>query len=428
MNKTLVCFGFGPIAGGLFVYEAYRSGNFDRFIVAEVDAELVDAVGSSGGRYTVNIAHQEGIEPFTLEGVELLNPTEPGDRRKLLEAIAASDEWATCLPSVDFYDRGAASVSRLLAEAVQSRNHPLPTVIYAAENHNHAAEILARSLRDALGTERPEIQALNTVIGKMSGVIRSQDDMQRLHLAPVCPGLDRAILIEEFNRILISRIKHEGFQRGIEVFREKQDLLPFEEAKLYGHNAVHALIAYLADVRGLETIAQAGKDADIMACGRQAFLDESGKALIHRHSHLKDELFTPAGFQAYAEDLLERMVNPYLNDLVSRVGRDHRRKLGYDDRLFGTMRIALEAGVEPVCLARGAAAGIVSMVRRRDELTQAPQALPGSEADLNDQRVSQLLEQLWAGQADERAQELIDLTCSGLEWIKKRFPASVQNF
>ena len=36
------------------------------------------------------------------------------------------------------------------------------------------------------------------------------------------------------------------FKRGITVFDEKGTLQPFEEAKLYGHNAAHALMGYLA--------------------------------------------------------------------------------------------------------------------------------------------------------------------------------------
>ena len=46
-------FGFGPIQGGLFVKEAFQSGNFARIVVAEIDQRLVEAVrankGSSAG-------------------------------------------------------------------------------------------------------------------------------------------------------------------------------------------------------------------------------------------------------------------------------------------------------------------------------------------------------------------------------------------
>jgi mannitol-1-phosphate/altronate dehydrogenase len=71
-----------------------------------------------------------------------------------------------------------------------------------------------------------------------------------------------------------------------------------------------------------------------------------------------DPLFTQAGFTAYVDDLLVRMTNPFLKDAVDRVTRDNRRKLGWDDRLIGTMRLALGQGIQPERYARGAAAAV----------------------------------------------------------------------
>jgi len=50
------------------------------------------------------------------------------------------------------------------------------------------------------------------------------------------------------------------------------------------------------------------------------------------------------------------MTNSHLGDTVERVGRDPQRKLGWDDRLIGTMRAALAEGAEPRRYALGAAA------------------------------------------------------------------------
>jgi len=396
-GKTFVGFGFGPIQSALFLYEAYRSGNFERYVIAEVDATLVGAVRAAGGRYAINIAHPDRIEQVQVEGVRLCNPAEESDRRELVEAIAAADEMATALPSVRFYDTGdASSVARLLADGFRRRDPSRPAILYAAENHNHAAEILAKRLSvlvrpDALANS----QTLNTVIGKMSGVITDAETIQRLGLAPLTPDTPRAVLVERFNHILISRVTLPGFQRGIEVFVEKDDLLPFEEAKLYGHNAIHALIGYLANLRGLTTMAEAAGHSDIMATARAAFLDESGAALIRKYEHLQDPLFTAGGYRAYAEDLIERMVNPHLNDLIARVTRDARRKLGYDDRLFGTMRLALSQGIEPTHMAQGAAAALLCASDDKPhtrELVGAP------------------LREIWGQQADELADHLIALT------------------
>jgi len=414
-----VGFGFGPIQSALFLYEAYRTGNFSRFAVAEVDPALVKVVRDNGGRYTINIARKHRIDPFTVDGVELLNPRDERDQKSLVQAVAVSDEMATGLPSVNIYGLGSPSVVDVLARGLDRRKEALPTVIYAAENNNHAAEILTDHLTKKLPAEKlAGVQVLNTVIGKMSGVITDAEEISRLGLKTVAPGFGRAVLVEEFNRILISKINLSGYPRGIGVFIEKPDLLPFEEAKLYGHNAIHALIAYLADLKSYNTIADAGRDRSIMDIARRAFIDESGAALIRRHAGLNDRLFTPEGYTEYADDLLERMVNPNLNDLVSRVGRDHVRKLGYDDRLYGTMRLALKYDVVPSNLALGAAAGLLSMVNRHDSIDPLPAHLPGDTAGLSKSAVRDLLMELWTGKADTGADRLIELTCEGLERVR----------
>jgi mannitol-1-phosphate 5-dehydrogenase len=173
------------------------------------------------------------------------------------------------------------------------------------------------------------------------------------------------VLVEEFNRILISRVSLAGYRRGIEIFEEKEDLLPFEEAKLYGHNAIHALIGYLAALRGMTLMSEASSDRFIMDTARKAFIEETGAALIKRNATLGDRLFTASGFGEYAEDLLDRMVRPTLNDLVVRICRDPARKLAYDDRIIGAMRLALEYGITPRNLATGAAAAVFSLLGHR---------------------------------------------------------------
>jgi mannitol-1-phosphate 5-dehydrogenase len=411
-TKTFVGFGFGPIQSALFLYEAYRSGHFTRFVIAEVDASLVAAVRSAGGRYTINIARPDRIEQATISGVELYDPAVPEDRQRVLQAVAESDELATSLPSVAFFDKGGpTSVARALADGLSLRSAPRPTIIYAAENHNHAAELLREAVaKHCAPAALQGVQFLNTVIGKMSGVITDSATITRLNLAPMTPATPKAVLVEEFNRILVSQITLAGFKRGIDVFIEKPDLLPFEEAKLYGHNAIHALIGYLAAHRGLTTMADAAAHPDILATARAAFIGESGAALIRKHAALGDPLFTPAGYADYADDLLARMVRPTLNDLIARVTRDQVRKLGYDDRIFGTMRLALQYGIRPVHLARGAAAALLSLTRQWDSLGQAIAGLPRPTSPLSRESVGQLLHAIWATRAGPEAGTLVALT------------------
>ena len=416
-TKTFVGFGFGPIQSALFLYEAFRSGRFSRFVIAEVDARIVQSVQSAGGHYTINIALPDRIEQAVISGVELYNPAVPADRLKLLRAIAESDEMATSLPSVAFYDTGGStSVARTLADGLALRSAPHATIIYTAENHNHAAELLLESVaKNCPPAALQNVQFLNTVIGKMSGVITDPATLARLNLTTMTPTTPKAVLVEEFNRILISQIALAGFERGIEVFIEKPDLLPFEEAKLYGHNAIHALIGYLAARRGLVAMSDAAGHPDIMATAKAAFLDESGAALIRRHAALGDPLFTPAGYREYAGDLLARMVRPTLNDLVDRVIRDPVRKLGYEDRFFGTMRLAIAAGSHPVNLAQGAAAAVLSLLDQWNSCGPSLASSPRPTLPLSLESLNQLLRVIWSEKAGPESEPLVALTWEALQ-------------
>jgi mannitol-1-phosphate 5-dehydrogenase len=357
MPATFVGFGFGPIQTGLMLREAQASGNFSRYVIAEVDQALVDAVRGAGNAVTVNFAGRAGITAETLRGVELLNPGVPADRAAIVSAVRESAEMATAIPSVSYYAAGGeGAIASVLAAAVGPDRH---RIVYTAENNNYAAETLREEIekraprgRETLST----LQVLNTVIGKMSGVISSPGEMERLGLSPLVPGFGKCVLVEEFNRILVTRVTLPGFRRGITVFEEKDDLLPFEEAKLFGHNAIHALLGSMARLRGYDVMSRIRDDEELLALGRRAFLQESGTPLVARHRGTGDPLFTPEGFRGYAEDLLERITNPWLHDKVDRIIRDPQRKLGWDDRFFGTIRLALGAGIRPECVALGAAA------------------------------------------------------------------------
>ena len=55
---------------------------------------------------------------------------------------------------------------------------------------------------------------------------------------------------------------------------------------------------------------------------------------------------------------MARMVNSYVRDTIARVGRDPARKLGWNDRLVGAMRLAAADSVTPYRYAMGAAAAL----------------------------------------------------------------------
>ncbi len=340
--KTFLGIGLGPIQTSIFLDGAFRGG-FDRLVIADVDTALIEAIRTNDGTIQINIASNTEVTTETITGVETYNPTIPADLEKLTEAAAEADEIATALPSVAFFQH-----LNWLKEGFEKQPERR-RFVYAAENHNHAAEELKKVI-DSF----PATHFLNTVIGKMSCIF-PEDECAKRNIPTLTPTADRGHLVETFNNILIQSCNGVA-ERKVLGLIDKQNLLPFEEAKLYGHNAVHFWLGLHAQKNGAQFMHELADDANLLALARRAFVDESGAALCKKWAGV-DELFTPAGFAAYADDLLERMINPFLTDRVDRVCRDLDRKLGWEDRVIGTMRVCLGQSVEPNLLARGAALG-----------------------------------------------------------------------
>jgi mannitol-1-phosphate 5-dehydrogenase len=419
-EHTFVGFGFGPIQSGLFAKEAFQSGNFSRIVVAEIDTELVDAVRANKGIYNVNVARADGIDTVKIDNVELLNPGIAGGKQKLLEVLTEATEIATCLPSVDFYESGAeSSPASLIADGLKNSTADA-TIIYAAENNNRAAEILEQAIIKKVGNlSQKRVQFLNTVIGKMSRVVTEPAEIAESKLATIAPGIERAFLVEEFNSILVSRTTISGFRPGIEVFIEKDDLLPFEEAKLFGHNAIHALLGFIGEVKGATSMSELKGDEEVMEIARSAFLNECGAALIMKNAYTGDELFTESGIREYAEDLLGRMTNPYLGDTVARSCRDVVRKLSINDRIFGAMDLALQYGIEPMNLAIGAMTGIAVLLKKAEEYNLPADLCFGDWRKLDGDKIEKVLNWLWKGQTTNRSQQLIEYVQNAKDRFKK---------
>jgi len=191
----------------------------------------------------------------------------------------------------------------------------------------------------------------------MSQLIKGER-VTEMGIKSIAEGLGSAFLVEQMPSILLCSGKVPEGYSSLDVFHQKDDLTSFEEAKLYGHNAVHALLGYLCRLAGFEYMEQAAGN-DIMEIGRRAFIEESGAALVAAYGACGDPLFTEAGYEAYAKDLMQRMTNPNLHDQVDRIIRDPERKLGWDDRLVGTMRRIREQGFQYKLIALGAAAAII---------------------------------------------------------------------
>ena len=106
---------------------------------------------------------------------------------------------------------------------------------------------------------------------------------------------------------------------------------------------MHALLGYHAKKEGIEYMHETELHSDLVELVKKSFIEEVGVGLRMEYASVNDRLFSEQGFREYAEDAVERMTNPFLRDPVERVTRDPVRKLGWDDRLIGAMKLSLKA-------------------------------------------------------------------------------------
>ncbi len=170
-SRRLVGLGFGAIQSGLFVYEAHRTGDYAPPLVVDVRADLVAGLRADGGHFRVNIARADRIEATEIGPITVADSTVPSEAQLVIEAIAGADEFASALPSVAFYrSETPSSPHRLLAEGLRRRTRSTPLIVFCAENHRSAAELLRRAVLDAVPVdERPAVaeraRFVDTVVG-----------------------------------------------------------------------------------------------------------------------------------------------------------------------------------------------------------------------------------------------------------------------
>ena len=154
-----------------------------------------------------------------------------------------------------------------------------------------------------------------------------------------------------------------AFKGGVPEIKNMVPFEPFDffiKRKLYVHNMGHATCAYLGDLLGLEYIYESIDREEIYTVVRLA-MEESAAALSrHYNVPLVD-------IQQHIADLLYRFTNAALKDTCKRVGGDPTRKLSAHDRLIGSSSLVLKTGDVPAYIAIGAAAGLMRLLKEREE-------------------------------------------------------------
>ncbi len=393
-QRVYVGIGSGAIQLGLWAYYAGLSGM--RIILSDVDPVKVDQIRKNNNSYYINIAYFDRVSPVKVGPVEVYNLDIPEERSETVKSISQANDIVTAVPDISVYQEG---VSDLLREGLLLRRKNLPVVIYAAENRIKAAQTLREF---AFPVDTPQfVQFCDTVIARMGGLHSDMHLIKKLGLTPITPESKQALLVENFDRIIIEKenlSKKYSFKTAFSGFYPTGDIDLYEERKLFGHNAVHALLGFIGKLKGYKFMSQYNGDVDLGYIGVDALVEETGTWFRKKYKASREETVTEDGYKSWAIQLCKRIVSPFLYDLVDRIIRDPQRKLGWDDRLIGTIRNALSMGVVP----RRYALGVAAALYRKN--------LTSSEA-------MSKLKSVWA-ETDSGQEEILDLIGEAFEIIK----------
>jgi fructuronate reductase len=166
------------------------------------------------------------------------------------------------------------------------------------------------------------------------------------------------------------------------------DIVPFEQRKLWLLNGAHSMLAYAGSLRGHVTVADAMRDA---TC--RAWLEEWWDAAS---SHLT---LPPADIAAYRAALTERFANPRMRHRLDQIAFDGSQKLPI--RTLPTLRRELASGRIPPGATRPVAAWVCHLRGHGAAVTdaRAAEVLPLATGPLPDavRRVLEVLDPDLAG-------------------------------
>ncbi|MBI2547211.1 MAG: mannitol-1-phosphate 5-dehydrogenase [Candidatus Aenigmarchaeota archaeon] len=340
--------GAGRIGRGLNGAVVSDSGY--RITFADVNPSVVDLINLYG-EYPVITVSSYGQKERLVRDV---NAIRIQDEEAFTRAVVEADLILTAVGS------GAlADVAPHLAKGLAERFRRRP------KDNLHAVVVACENITD--NTLRLKKLVLSHVPEEYRPIIDEHVSFPNCVVDRIVPGglnssnqNPLAVTVEEYYQLVIDGNALRGPMiqvRGIEVSSNLKDILA---QKLFTLNMAHAHIAYLGYRKGFMYVHEAARDRTIRDIVSGA-LQEVERVIVKTCPSIAAE-----AQHAYAKKVLDRFENPYLQDEVSRVARDPKRKLGPEDRLVAPAVLALTLGEIPSHLATGIV-GALTYDNQRDE-------------------------------------------------------------
>ena len=330
--KKAVQFGAGNIGRGFIGALLSQSGY--QVVFADVAEAIIDKINEDK-TYTVHVMDVD-CKDQKIENISGVNSTKP----EAIDEIASADLVTTAVGLVIL-----PRIAPTIAQAIEKRMEngvKEPMNMIACENAIRGTSQLKKAvyenLSDAGKAYADEyVGFADCAVDRIVPPVKSENFID--------------VVVEEYFEWDVEKSGLKGEFPQIKGMTLVDDLMAYIERKLFTLNTGHCITAYLGNLRGIPTIDKAIADEEIFGIVSAA-MKESGDGLIKKYG------FDPEKHAAYIKKIISRFKNPYLQDDVTRVGREPLRKLSPTDRLIKPMMTAAGYGLPVDHLLIGAGAAL----------------------------------------------------------------------
>ena len=330
--KKAVQFGAGNIGRGFIGALLSQSGY--QVVFADVAEAIIDKINEDK-TYTVHVMDVD-CKDQKIENISGVNSTKP----EAIDEIASADLVTTAVGLVIL-----PRIAPTIAQAIEKRMEngvKEPMNMIACENTIRGTSQLKKAvyenLSDAGKAYADEyVGFADCAVDRIVPPVKSENFID--------------VVVEEYFEWDVEKSGLKGEFPQIKGMTLVDDLMAYIERKFFTLNTGHCITAYLGNLRGIPTIDKAIADEEIFGIVSAA-MKESGDGLIKKYG------FDPEKHAAYIKKIISRFKNPYLQDDVTRVGREPLRKLSPTDRLIKPMMTAAGYGLPVDHLVIGAGAAL----------------------------------------------------------------------
>lgn len=330
--KKAVQFGAGNIGRGFIGALLSQSGY--EVVFADVVEAVINKINEDKN-YTVHVMDVE-CEDQKIGNIRGVNSTKP----EAVDEIATADIVTTAVGLV-ILPRIAPTIAKAIEKRMESGCKDTMNII-ACENAIRGTSQLKKAVYENLSDEGKAfadeyVGFPDCAVDRIVPPVKSENFID--------------VVVETYYEWDVERCGFKGEIPEIKGMTIVEDLMAYIERKLFTLNTGHCITAYLGTLRGIPTIDKAIADEEIYAVVSAA-MKESGDGLIKKHG------FDPEKHAAYIQKIIGRFKNPYLQDDVTRVGREPLRKLSPTDRLIKPLTTAAGFGLPVDHLITGVGAAL----------------------------------------------------------------------